>query len=232
MLNGKVYVITNTDLINPVNRNSRALAFNPFIAQVGKRITGHDEATGRIIQHNLNGENGPGYVPEIHDGSLVALADSKNIDNMTYTMLQEISKLEPGTEIDLFSWIRQTFTRCGTTGIYGPENPLTRADEELIGAFWFVNGTALSALKVDPSIGILTGISTLSCLIFSPVSLLQRQIAHVRNLALGFKDISSGINQEKPRALCTPIQGTVSTPSTAWILGMPPVWKLELSSAF
>ena len=56
MLNGKVYIVTSPELVSAVNRNSKALAFNSFIAQLGKRITSHDEATSRIVQHNLNGE--------------------------------------------------------------------------------------------------------------------------------------------------------------------------------
>ncbi|KAI4126970.1 MAG: hypothetical protein LQ338_003451 [Usnochroma carphineum] len=144
MLNGKVYVVVTPDLVNSVNRSSRALAFNPFIAQLGKRITGHDEATGRIIQHNLNGEYGPGYVPEIHDGSIKALAEPSSINSISFNMLREISKLKQDTEINLFSWIRQTFTRCGTTAIYGPDNPLAQDGQGLAEAFWFVQSVYTS----------------------------------------------------------------------------------------
>ena len=77
MLNGKVYIVTDPNLITAVNRNSKALAFNPFIAQVGMRITGHGEATSKIVQHNLNGENGSGYVIDVHDGTVAALAPGK-----------------------------------------------------------------------------------------------------------------------------------------------------------
>ncbi|KAL9599926.1 MAG: hypothetical protein Q9219_003488 [cf. Caloplaca sp. 3 TL-2023] len=136
MLNGKVYVITSPELVSAVNRSSRALVFNPFIAQVGKRITGHDETATKIIQHNLNAEDGPGYVPEIHDGTLTALAESASVDDMTYTMLREISNLKQDSEINLFSWVRQVFTQCGTTAIYGPDNPLARDGGKLAEEFW------------------------------------------------------------------------------------------------
>lgn len=83
MLNGKVYVITSPELVSAVNRNSKTLAFNPFIAQLGKRITRHDQATSLIVQHNLNGENGSGYVIDIHDGITTALAPGKSLEKMS-----------------------------------------------------------------------------------------------------------------------------------------------------
>jgi hypothetical protein len=140
MLNGKVYVVTSPNLVSAVNRNSKVLAFNPFIAQLGKRITGHDEATSQIVQHNLNGENGSGYVIEVHDGIVAALAPGENLEHMTGIMLREAStylnKLKD-QEIDLFSWTRETVTMCSTRAIYGPQNPFN-SNPELVTAFWCV----------------------------------------------------------------------------------------------
>ena len=145
MLNGKVYVVTSPDLVNAINRNSKILAFNPFIAQLGKRITGHDEATSRIVQHNLNGENGPGYVTEIHDATVSTLAPGMALEQMTKTMLLEASSclqaLDNDNVIDLFAWVKHMMTLCSTRAIYGPENPFNR-DERLIKAFWYVTLSA------------------------------------------------------------------------------------------
>lgn len=143
MLNGKVYVITSPELVSAVNRNAKTLAFNPFIAQLGKRITSHDQATSLIVQHNLNGENGSGYVLEVHDGTMAALAPGKSLEEMTLAMLQEVSicltALDNGgsDEIDFFAWTRKTVTMCSTKAIYGPENPFNKYPE-LERAFWFV----------------------------------------------------------------------------------------------
>lgn len=140
MLNGKVYVVTSPNLVSAVNRNSKVLAFNPFIAQLGKRITGHDEATSRIVQHNLNGENGSGYVIEVHDGTVAALAPGKNLEKMIRAMLWEASTyldLLKDQEVDLFSWTRQMVTMCSTRAIYGPQNPFN-SRPDLTAAFWFV----------------------------------------------------------------------------------------------
>ena len=142
MLNSKIYVVTSIDLVNAVNRNSKTLAFNPFIAKLGKRITGHDEATSQIVQHNLNGENGPGYVTEIHDKTVSSLAPGIGLESMTKAMLLEASKylqrLKGGEVIDLFAWTRQMVTMCSTRAIYGPNNPFSQNEERLVKGFWYV----------------------------------------------------------------------------------------------
>ncbi|KAL8996734.1 MAG: hypothetical protein Q9188_006497 [Gyalolechia gomerana] len=127
MLSGKVYVVTTPEL--------------PLIpsAQLGKRITGHDEDTGRIIQHNLNAETSPGYVPEIHDGTITALGDPETVNAVTQRLLQELWKRDQESEINLFSWLRQILTTCGTTAIYGPSSPLAQEGTGLAEAFWFVH---------------------------------------------------------------------------------------------
>ena len=139
MLNGKVYVVTAPDLITAVNRNSKALAFNPFIAQLGKRITGHSEATSQIVQLNLNGENGPGYVIEVHDGLVAALGPGRDLENMTEAMLSEATRLldvfSAENEVEFFAWIRHAVTMCSTRAIYGPGNPFNQ-DPAFVGLFW------------------------------------------------------------------------------------------------
>ncbi len=130
MLQGKVYVVTSPHLLTALNRNPKAIAFNPFIAQLGKRITGHDEATGQIVQHNLNGEQGPGYVIEVHDGIVAALAPGRTLENMIKPFLGEASTyfeaLVKENEVDLFTWMRRMVTMCSTRAIYGPENPFNK----------------------------------------------------------------------------------------------------------
>ncbi|KAI9701582.1 MAG: hypothetical protein M1836_001638 [Candelina mexicana] len=140
MLNGKVYVVTSIDLVNAVNRNSKALALNPFIAIIGKRITGHDEATSQIVQHNLNGENGPGYVTDIHDATISSLAPGKALEDMTKAMLLEASvylyRLKHNDVIELFAWTKHMVTMCSTRAIYGPSNPFNKFEGRLVEAFW------------------------------------------------------------------------------------------------
>ena len=133
MLSGKVYIVTSPELVAAVNRNSKNLAFNPFIAQLGMRITGHDEATSQIVQHNLNGDNGSGYVIEVHDDTVSALAPGKNLEEMLEVMLhaidQQLPNLDDDHEVELFAWIRNLMTMGSTRAIYGPRNPFSKVPE-------------------------------------------------------------------------------------------------------
>lgn len=126
-------------LIKALNRNPKAIAFNPFIAQIGKRITGHDEATGQIVQHNLNGEQGPGYVIEVHDGTVAALAPGRTLENTIKPFLEQaltnFDALVKDKEVDLFAWMRQMVTLCSTRAIYGPENPFDK-NPQFSDYFW------------------------------------------------------------------------------------------------
>ena len=140
MLSGKVYVVTSPDLVAAVNRNSKALAFNPFIAQVGKRITGHDEATSQIVQHNLNGENGLGYVIDVHDGIVAALLPGKYLEEMVEPMLRQatvyLEALGRSSELNLFVWMREMVTVCSMRAIYGPEDPFKKNPTYYNDLFW------------------------------------------------------------------------------------------------
>ena len=101
MLHGKVYIGTSPELVSTVNRNFKTLAFNHFIAQLGRRITGHDEAMSRIVQRNLKDEQRPGYVIDIHDLKAAR------------------------SEVDLFAWTHRMVTLCSTSAIYGSRNPFS-----------------------------------------------------------------------------------------------------------
>ena len=139
MLNGKVYVVTSPNLVNAVNRNSKRIAFSPFVAMLGKRMTGHDEDTSRIVQHNLNGEHGPGYVIDVHDRIVASLAPGKDLQQMTKAMLSHLSiyiKAVTGhVDLNLFEWTRKAVTICSTRALYGSENPFDK-NAKFVDSFW------------------------------------------------------------------------------------------------
>ena len=145
VLNGKIYVVTSPDLVNAVSRSSASIAFNPFIAQLGKRLTGADDATMAVVSDNLNGENGHwGFVQETHDETVTAMAPGESLDHMNRTMLQQaaehlqaLGQGVDGTVIDLYAWTRHVLTMCSTRAVYGPTNPFT-LNPELEEAFWYV----------------------------------------------------------------------------------------------
>ena len=139
MLNGKVYIVTSPDLVNAVNRNSKKIAFNPFVAMLGKRITGHDEDTSQIVQRSLNGEHGPGYVIDVHDRIVASLAPGQDLQQTIKAMLSQVSfyleALSAATEINLFEWTRSTVTMCSTRALYGIHNPFDR-NPKYVDFFW------------------------------------------------------------------------------------------------
>lgn len=156
MLSGKVYIVTSPDLVNAVNRNSKKIAFNPFVAMLGKRITGHDEDTSQIVQHNLDGEHGTGYVIDVHDRTVASLAPGKDLYQTMKAMLSHGSTyfeaLVSDAEINLFEWTRYTVTMCSTRALYGPESPFSKSPK-LADSFWDFDH-ALNVLIADvlPSI--------------------------------------------------------------------------------
>ena len=136
MLNGKVYIVTAPDLVNAINRNSKKITFNSFIAILGKRITSHDEDTSRIVQHNLHGE-GPGYVIDVHDRIVASLAPGKDLQQTKKAMLLQLPAYFDvvDAELNLFEWTRYTITMCSTRALYGSNNPFDR-NLKLVDSFW------------------------------------------------------------------------------------------------
>lgn len=138
-------MVTSPELVNAVSRSSASIAFNPFIAQLGKRLTGIDEATMTIICDNLNGETGHwGLVLETHDETIAAMAPGESLDHMNRAMLQQatdhLRALEQdtdGTIINLYAWVKHVLTVCSTSAVYGAKNPFS-VEPELEQTFWYV----------------------------------------------------------------------------------------------
>ena len=144
-MSSKSYVVTSPELITSVNRNSKTLNFNPFIAELGSRLTNLDAPTMSIINDNLVGQHGNhGYVLGLHDAANGSMAPGEGLDHMNRVMLEEATRhlqfLDDGTAggiVDFFSWTRHLFTLCGTRAVYGPDNPFNK-QPELEDAFWSV----------------------------------------------------------------------------------------------
>ena len=135
--------MTSPELVAAVSRNSKSLSFNPFIAEIGVRLTQPDEPTRAIINDNLNGERGQwGYVMEVHDLTVTALSPGKDLDFMAHTMLIQTALHLQSSDgefakgpIKLYAWCRHLFTLCSTRALYGPGNPFS-IQPELEEAFW------------------------------------------------------------------------------------------------
>lgn len=142
-LSKKLYVVTSPELVTAVSRNSKSLSFNPFISEVGVRLTRPDEPTKAIINDNLNGDRGQwGYVLEVHDLTVTALGPGQGLDCMTQSMLIQTAAHLRSSEIEfakrsikLYAWSRHFLTMCSTTALYGPGNPFN-TQPDLEEAFW------------------------------------------------------------------------------------------------
>lgn len=135
--------MTNPELVASVSRNAKSLSFNPFISEIGIRLTEADEATKAIVNDNINGEQGPwGYVAELHDRTVEAMKLGKSLVDMTNTMMTEIAAhLEASSDafskdaVNLHAWSRHLLTICSTNALYGSNSPLIR-EPQLEKAFW------------------------------------------------------------------------------------------------
>ena len=124
--------MTGPELVNAVSRNSKTLTFNPFISEVGVRLTGVDAACRRIIDDNLDGKRGSwGYVIEVHDRTVIALGNGPGQDQINRAMLEHSTlylKVARDTfrkaPVHLYDWVRDFVTLCSTNAIYGEDNPL------------------------------------------------------------------------------------------------------------
>ena len=145
MMSGKTYIVTSPELITSVNRNSKTLNFNPFIAELGSRLTNLDAPTMMIMNDNLVGQSGNhGWVSGLHDAANSSMAPGEGLDHMNGVMLDEAARHlqlldeDPnGGTVDFFRWTRHLFTLCGTKAVYGPHNPFN-LKPELEDAFWSV----------------------------------------------------------------------------------------------
>ncbi|KAL8988911.1 MAG: hypothetical protein Q9177_002090, partial [Variospora cf. flavescens] len=121
-LGKKVYVVTSPDLIQAVQKHARVLTFNPFVSFMSPRIFGVGKEVMAIINDNIDGERGNwGYLSESATGMHKALAPSESLDRMTRTMLDKLMDFvaplaasKDGTELDLYKWVRTTFTVAST----------------------------------------------------------------------------------------------------------------------
>ncbi|KAL8999918.1 MAG: hypothetical protein Q9169_001324 [Polycauliona sp. 2 TL-2023] len=159
-LGKKVYIVNSPDLIAAVQKNAKALSFNPFVSFVSPRIFDAGDEANAIIQDNIEGEKGPwGLLYDTSRGMHNALAPSSSLDWMTKTMLTKLEEyIEPlgvgkgGLEMDLYKWVRKSMTVASTEAVYGPKNPF-KHKPELEDAFWdFESDITMILLGIAPSI--------------------------------------------------------------------------------
>jgi hypothetical protein len=133
-------VVNTPKLVTAVQRNSKALSFNPFFIKGTRRFTKVSDAGQELMEKNAYGEEGEhGIFIESKNGVHAALAPGAVLDSMskafTSHMLKHIDALRATSEVNLYEWLKFTVTMASTDSIYGPENPFRR-DTSLIKTFW------------------------------------------------------------------------------------------------
>lgn len=135
----KIYVITNADLVQNVQKQYQAIAFPPLAAAFSSRTAGTSEASSQAMQRDNYA-----LVHVSNDILTDTLKPGENLDRMNRVMLGDIGRsiqaLEPAHQktvrIQFNKWLRETLTRATTRSVYGPKNPYE--DEGVYDAFWLV----------------------------------------------------------------------------------------------
>ncbi|KAL9047917.1 MAG: hypothetical protein Q9162_007911 [Coniocarpon cinnabarinum] len=142
--NGKTYVITAPNIVNMVSRNSKSISFNPFIAEIGIRLTQASDDARRIIERNIDGgEAKDSYVLEIHDHMITTLTPGPEMNYISDNTLKEswerfLKPLEAAsspTKLSFHSFLQHMLAVSSTTALYGSTNPLL-VDPTVESSFW------------------------------------------------------------------------------------------------
>jgi hypothetical protein len=132
----RIYIVNSPSLVASVDRNSKAISFDPYVVQFAKRIAAPSPEGLAAIAANLD-----------EDARCVssALAPGEHLDRTTDAVLESVCNLllwdhgiaeeVKGGTFDLFLWIRRLVTKASTDGIYGVrENPFM--DPKVENGFW------------------------------------------------------------------------------------------------
>ena len=146
MLNQRMYIVNSPELVVAVQRQTKSLTFQPFVAAMLPKLLLIDKDAMEIVKRNIDGDEGDwGLIPDTHKETWPAIAPGPQLDRMIQNMLSALLPFldelagvgNATTSTDLYAWARQAFTLAGTDSLYGPENPF-RWDPELENAFWYV----------------------------------------------------------------------------------------------
>ncbi|KAI0104469.1 putative cytochrome P450 [Daldinia grandis] len=139
----KMYVITNPELIQAVQKQHKTFAFPPIEVKFASKAFGASTAAQEILGTNINGDQGDfGLVIETHAGMRARLKPGLDLDDMNRIMIQNItnslSQLQPtkgeSRESRIYTWLRDTITTATTRSVYGPMSPYE--DKSIADSFW------------------------------------------------------------------------------------------------
>ncbi|KAJ8131749.1 hypothetical protein O1611_g1878 [Lasiodiplodia mahajangana] len=149
----KMYVVTNPELIQMVQKQHKTLAFPPIEAKFASTVCGASHEAQSILAKNVNGDDGDfGLSMESYEAMRSALKPGSDLDDMNRSMIREVVKLFGQLQPDkgksktlgMHGWLRDAITTATTRSVYGPLNPYD--DPEIVDAFWEFEGGLMSIL--------------------------------------------------------------------------------------
>jgi len=156
----KMYVVTQPELVQKIQKQHKILAFPPIEAKFASTICGASKEAQAILAKNVNGDDGEhGLSMESYTAMRDALKPGPQLDDMNRHMIQEIAQaldaLQPAPgearRIGIYAWLRDAITTATTRSVYGPMNPYD--DKAVADAFWeFESGLMSILVGVLPSI--------------------------------------------------------------------------------
>ncbi|KAI0116514.1 cytochrome P450 [Nemania sp. FL0031] len=156
----KMYVVTNPDLVQLVQKQHKTLAFPPIEAKFASTVCGASQEAQSILAKNVNGDDGDfGLSMESYEAMRSALKPGADLDDMNRSMIQEVVKLfnqlqsnkAESKTLHMYAWLRDAITTATTRSVYGPMNPYD--DPEIVDAFWeFESGLMSILIGILPSL--------------------------------------------------------------------------------
>ncbi len=140
-----MYIVTQPDLIQAIQKQPKILAFPPIEAKFASKICGVSQGAESIVDDNVNGEEGDtGMSMESYAAMRAALSPSAGFDDMNRQMIENVAATLDGLKlsthqpviIGLSKWFRRNVTAATTNSVYGPLNPFK--DQSVVDAFWYI----------------------------------------------------------------------------------------------
>lgn len=140
----KIYVVTTLELVQAIQKHSKALAFPPIAAKFASKVCGVSAEAHQILMKNVNGDEGDwGLSLESYAAMRSALLSSPELDKMNRVMvlniaasLDNLKGSADKVKLNLANWLRTHVTMATTNSIYGPQNPFK--DDAVADGFWYV----------------------------------------------------------------------------------------------
>ncbi|KAI0431593.1 cytochrome P450 [Xylaria sp. FL1042] len=136
LFGSRVYAVFSVPLIQSIQRESKALAFQPIQAKFSVKLCGVSSEAYRILERDMQTETGE--YGNIYTAMHHALSPGKPFQDMSRMMVNRvcdtIDGIHAGSSVRLDEWLRHHVTQATTDAVYGPHNPFQNPEVER--AFW------------------------------------------------------------------------------------------------